>query len=54
MGTIYTDLNSDFPDKVSTMTRVQDVSAAMKPYVDEYYTYYDKGDFDRRRNGRTR
>lgn len=47
MGTIYTDLNSDFPDKVSTMTRVQDVSASMKPYVDEYYTYYNRGDFDR-------
>lgn len=47
MGTIYTDLNSDFPDKVSTMTRVQDVSAAMKPYVDEYYTHYNRGDFDR-------
>ena len=46
MGTIYTDLNSDFPDKVSTMTRVQDVSAAMKPYVDQYYTFYNKGDFD--------
>lgn len=46
MGTIYTDLNSDFPDKVSTMTRVQDVSAAMKPYVDEYYTHYNRGDFD--------
>lgn len=46
MGTVYTDLNSDFPDKVSTMTRVQDVSAAMKPYVDEYYTYYNRGDFD--------
>ena len=47
MGTVYADLNSDFPDKVSTMTRVQDVSAAMKPYVDEYYTYYNRGDFDR-------
>jgi len=47
MGTIYADLNSDFPDKVSTMTRVQDVSAAMKPYVDEYYVYYNRGDFDR-------
>lgn len=47
MGAIYTDLNSDFPDKVSTMTRVQDVSASMKPYVDEYYTYYNRGDFDK-------
>lgn len=46
MGTIYADLNSNFPDKVSTMTRVQDVSAAMKPYVDQYYAYYDRGDFD--------
>lgn len=47
MGSIYTDLNSDFPDKVSTMTRVQDVSATMKPYVDEYYTHYNRGDFER-------
>lgn len=46
MGSIYTDLNSDFPDKVSTMTRVQDVSASMKPYVDEYYAYYNRGDFE--------
>ena len=46
MGKIYTDLNSDFPDKISTMTRVQDVSASMKPYVDQYYTYYNRGDFE--------
>ena len=46
MGKIYTDLNSDFPDTISTMTRVQDVSASMKPYVDQYYTYYNRGDFE--------
>lgn len=46
MGEIYTDLNSDFPLKVSTMNRVQDVTLSAKPYVDLYNQYYSQGDFD--------
>lgn len=46
MGEIYTDLNSDFPYKVSTMNRVQDVTLSAKPYVDLYNQYYSQGDFD--------
>lgn len=46
MGEIYTDLNSDFPLKVSTMNRVQDVTLSAKPYVDLYNQYYSRGDFD--------
>lgn len=46
MGEIYTDLNSDFPLKVSTMNRVQDVTLSAKPYVDLYNRYYSQGDFD--------
>ena len=44
MGEIYTDLNSDFPLKVSTMNRVQDVTLSAKPYVDLYNQYYSQGD----------
>ena len=46
MGEIYTDLNSDFPLKVSTMNKVQDVTLSAKPYVDLYNQYYSQGDFD--------
>ena len=46
MGEIYTDLNSDFPLKVSTMNRVQDVTLSAKPYVDLYNQYYSQGDFE--------
>ena len=46
MGEIYTDLNSDFPLKVSTMNRVQNVTLSAKPYVDLYNQYYSQGDFD--------
>ena len=46
MGEIYTDLNSDFPLKVSTMNRVQDVTLSAKAYVDLYNQYYSQGDFD--------
>ena len=46
MGEIYTDLNSDFPLKVSTMNRVQDVTLSAKPYVDLYNQYYSQGDLD--------
>lgn len=46
MGEIYSDLNSDFPLKVSTMNRVQDVTLSAKPYVDLYNQYYSQGDFD--------
>lgn len=47
MSEIYQDLIfSDFPNKVSEMPRVQDVTISAKPYVDLYNTYYNKGDFD--------
>lgn len=46
MGEIYTDLNSDFPLKVSTMNRVQDVTLSAKPYVDLYNQCYSQGDLD--------
>lgn len=46
MGEIYSDLNSDFPYKVSTMNRVQDVTLSAKPYIDLYNQYYSQGDFE--------
>ena len=46
MGEIYTDLSSDFPLKVTTMNRVQDVTLSAKPYVDLYNQYYSQGDLD--------
>lgn len=47
MGDIYQDLTSDFPLKVSTMERVQDVNLSSKPYVDQYMTYYNAGELDK-------
>lgn len=47
MSETYSDLTySEFPESVSTMERKQDVTAAMKPYVDLYNRYYSSGDFD--------
>lgn len=47
MSTTYSDLTyTEFPESVSDMERVQDVTASMKPYVDLYNVYYNAGDFN--------
>lgn len=47
MSTTYSDLTyTEFPESVSNMGRVQDVTIASKQYVDLYNRYYSSGDFD--------
>ena len=47
MSATYSDLTyTTFPESVSTMERVQDVTIAAKQYVDLYNKYYNTGDFD--------
>ena len=47
MSATYSDLTyTTFPESVSTMERVQDVTIAAKQYVDLYNKYYNMGDFD--------
>jgi len=37
--------NASFPDSICSADNMSDVTLAMKPYVDQYYTYWNAGNF---------